>query len=196
MLTACAAVIATSPDRTDTRSEPDVPGATMAPATATPEKQARPTTPESVDDWMAQVAAQTRTPLEDLWQVENGGARIVPEWEEAEIKPRVRRGAGTELTLSDREVSVYDCSEPVDPKAIVPRGMEDCKAPVKEVEVVNKTYVLLQRAQFEKLKVRSCRQVYSRLAFYCGAEDHQTFIRLISFINKPKEYDVHACWDL
>ena len=70
----------------------------------------------------------------------------------------------------------YDCSNPVKMSSVAPPEQQDCETQPEGKEEVEKTYTLLQKAEYSRIKGYSCEVKMTRVAFYCGVYGHQTFV--------------------
>lgn len=97
---------------------------------------------------------------------------------------------------NDRAFHAWDCSEPLQLKAVQPPPPECTKMqyPVRQEEAVVQ---VLQEAEYIRTEVKVCKFTMSKAVFYCGATDHQTHIPQLMQIQRRvrvTEDECHLAW--
>ena len=94
--------------------------------------------------------------------------------------------------------TAYDCSQPQSRIALQPPGPEACEDRVDLAKQEGATYVVLQRAQFRRMTVRSCHGMEAVTSYFCGSHDHMTMIVQLSHGPRPIQIASSDCqryWD-
>lgn len=94
----------------------------------------------------------------------------------------------------DKLFQAYDCSVPAHKTTIMAGGDNGHCGEQRAVQsVANMTLVLLQKANFLRVPVKTCTWTATSLAFYCGAHDHQAFYPQTSHFDKPGKVTITEC---
>ena len=94
---------------------------------------------------------------------------------------------------SDLVFDGMDCSRPLNKQAVIPIEAKDCATPAVATNMVNATYVILQKALFLRQKAYLCNFRYSQVTLYCGVYDHQTLNPRLTHWNLPVEMSPLDC---
>lgn len=92
-----------------------------------------------------------------------------------------------------REFVAYDCSNPVALKATTSSRKATCGTPAKITNNHNKTYTIIQKADFVRIPARRCHVRKTRIPMYCGNTDHQTVISHWLMLSRKIEVPLEQC---
>ena len=113
---------------------------------------------------------------------------------------RVRRSAPGEDGRRQDGVHpfvAYDCSQPLDLESVQLHESQDClEEGESSADQQNVSYVLLQRADFLRVPVTTCRVQQTIIPLYCGSMDHQTLITPFLRIQEVKTVTAEECRQL
>ena len=102
-------------------------------------------------------------------------------------------------TRLQRQLMAYDCTEPHDVQAVSllhDPDIRTCQEQELKKRQSESQYLLIQKVNKVKMRVRSCRVMTTRLAYACGAASHTAFGNRESFFNHPWSVDVDRCRDI
>lgn len=102
-------------------------------------------------------------------------------------------GAPPRILESMRKVVGYDCAQPQAIRAVVPPAKDSCEVNDPVVEVHPRTYRILQEVTVNKVPATRCQGTMSRLGFYCGVYDHQTFVPKVGKFLVPSPLGERDC---
>ena len=115
-----------------------------------------------------------------------------PEIETTESSKKQRSATPTDRT---KAFEAFDCSSPrqATPVRITPTD-KDCESTTAEaVQQENVTYVVLQEAEYVKIKGKICVRTETEIAMYCGNYDHQTLMPQFTNIEKSRHVFKKEC---
>ena len=95
---------------------------------------------------------------------------------------------------SQKEMQAYDCSVPLGRERVFATAEEECDLLSPEVEkTVNRTYILLQRAQRTRVTVKRCTLKTSAVGAYCGMHSHSVLIPHLFYTGKAVDVTMLDC---
>ncbi len=78
-------------------------------------------------------------------------------------------------------------------QAVQTGGRRNCAHKQGIANQTEKSFLLLQRAEYLRTTAFTCSVTYTRLVHYCGMSSHQTFVPHQSVMDIPEEVDVGTC---
>lgn len=90
----------------------------------------------------------------------------------------------------------YDCSNPTKLRSVSPPELKDCEVEAEGKSEEAKTYTLLQKADYMRVKTKMCQVTRTRLGYYCGTYGHQTFVPQITHIQEPVKITAQQCMEM
>ena len=103
----------------------------------------------------------------------------------------------TAITFKEATFVGYDCSRPENKTIVQSPGLQRCQVS-EPIRQDNRTYLLLQEAQYTRLSGKKCHIRRSQLAFRDGAYDHMTFVPWMFYLSQVMEVSKKECqlmWD-
>jgi hypothetical protein len=103
-------------------------------------------------------------------------------------------GADAALTIEDRQLKAFDCTQPQGLTATTRSPPQECEDLDPQVDAdVNATYILLQKVDEYSVKGFRCRKWLSSMGHYCGTYSHQTFAPGLAAIKVPQTVTQMEC---
>ena len=95
---------------------------------------------------------------------------------------------------ADKELTAYDCTVPLGLDRVFATGEEECEDLEEEEETtVNKTYLLLQRAERTIVEVQTCHMHHSAMGSYCGMHSHSVLIPSMFYSQRRAMVNATMC---
>lgn len=111
-----------------------------------------------------------------------------------QVDPQALTNGLVDSSFVNRDFQAYDCSDPRGLKAVQLTDNIECKVTDTPVQKTPAKYLLVQKVDFRPFKGFRCKVWETKVMFYCGNYDHQTYIHE-SYYLKPKIITSEECWE-
>jgi hypothetical protein len=103
-----------------------------------------------------------------------------------------------QLGHDQRQFTAYDCISPQELRAVTKAEPPQCQDRLDQdpVSQRNQTYLLLQKATYQRQPVSRCKVLRTMVAHHWGDSDHQTFIPQFSTFREEVTISANKCKDM
>lgn len=141
--------------------------------------------------------AGTEAKLAEMQERENFGIPTVGEETKVERGDKAQPLAS--VSVRERQLTAYDCTEPHDIHAVSllqDADIRRCEKQRLKEKQREATYLLLQRAHRVKVKVQHCKVLNSRLSYVCGSASHSAIANRETYFMRPWKISPSECAEM